>query len=83
MKKNIEKEVLIATLSDNNVEILEAKQAINSWVKHNVYEKVEDSGQKVVSVRWVISLKFKDNKKKYKAHLVARGFEEVNLSSML
>ena len=63
MKKNIEKEVLIATPSDNNVEILEAKQAINSWVKHNVYEKVEDSGQKVVSVRWVISLKFKDNKK--------------------
>ena len=83
MKKNIEKEVLIATPSGNNVEILEAKQAINSWVKHNVYEKVEDSGQKVVSVRWVISLKFKDNKKKYKAHLVARGFEEVNLSSML
>ena len=83
MKKNIEKEVLITTPSDNNVEILEAKQAINSWVKHNVYEKVEDSGQKVVSVRWVISLKFKDNKKKYKAHLVARGFEEVNLSSML
>ena len=83
MKKNIEKEVLIATPSDNNVEILEAKQAINSWVKHNVYEKVEDSGQKVVSVRWVISLKFKDNKKKYKAHLVARAFEEVNLSSML
>ena len=46
-----------------NVEILEAKQAINSWVKHNVYEKVEDSGQKVVSVRWVISLKFKEKKR--------------------
>ena len=53
--KNIE-EVLIATLSDNNVEILEAKQAeLNSWIRHNVYEEVEDRGQKVVPVRWVIS----------------------------
>ena len=79
--KNIEEEVLIATPS-GNVEILEAKQVeLNSWVKHNVYDEVEDRGQKVVSVRWVISQKLKDNKMKYKAHLVARGFEEDNLSS--
>ena len=53
---------MIATLSDNNVEILEIKQAeLKSWIKHNVYEEVNDRGQKVVSVRWVISQKFKDN----------------------
>ena len=81
--KNIEEEALIATPSDNNVEILEAKQAeLNSWIKHNVYEEIEDRGQKVVSVRWVISQKFNDNKMKYKARLVARGFEEDNLSSI-
>ena len=69
--------------SGNNVEILEAKQAeLNSSVKYNVYEEVEDRSQKVVSVRWVIFQKFKDNKMKYKAHLVARGFEEDNLSSI-
>ena len=80
--KNIKEEILIATPSDN-VEILEAKQAeLNSWIKHNVYEEVEDRGQKVVSVRWVISQKFKDNKLDYKARLVVRGFEEDNLSSI-
>ena len=43
--KNIE-EVLIAITSDNNVEILEAKQAeLNSWVKHNVYEEIADRGK--------------------------------------
>ena len=43
--KNIE-EVLIATTSDNNVEILEAKQAeLNSWVKHDVYEEIADRGK--------------------------------------
>ena len=67
---NIEEEVLIAIPSDNN-EILEAKQAkLNSWVKHNVYEEVEDRGQKVASVRWEISQTFKDNKMKYKARLL-------------
>ena len=76
-------EVLIVIPSDNNVEILEATQAeLNSWIKQNVYEEVEDRGQKVVSVRWLISQKVKDNKMKYKAGLVARGFEEDNLSNI-
>ena len=80
---NIEEEVLIAIPSDNNVEILEAKQAkLNSWVKHNVYEEVEDRGQKVALVRWEISQKFKDNKMKYKARLVTCGIGEDNLSNI-
>ena len=63
-----------------NVEILETKQAeLNSWVKHNVYEEVEDKDQKVVSVRWLLSQKFKGNKMKYKARLVDKGFEKDNL----
>ena len=80
---NVEEEVLIAIPSDNNVEILEAKQAkLNSWVKHNVYEEVEDRGQKVALVRWEISQKFKDNKMKYKARLVTCGIGEDNLSNI-
>ena len=71
---------MIATPSDNNVEISIAKQAeLNSWIKHDVYEEVEDRSQKVVSIRRVISQKFNDNKMKHKARLVARGFEEDNL----
>ena len=81
--KNIEDEVLIVTPSDHNVEILEAKQTeLNSWIKYNVYEEVEDRGQNVVSVRWIISQKFKDNEMKYKARLVARRFEVDNLNSI-
>ena len=58
--KNIEEELLIAIPSDNDIEILEAKQTeLNSFVKHNVYGEEEKRGQnsisKVVSVRWVIS----------------------------
>ena len=82
-QKNIGEEVLIATPSDNNVGILEAKHAeLNSCIKQNVYEEAKDKDQKVVSVRWVISQKFKGNKMKYKACPVARGFEENNLCSV-
>ena len=36
------------------------------WISH-VYEEVKDHGQKVVSVRWVITQKFKNNEIRYKA----------------
>ena len=72
--KNTEEEVLIAD-SHDNIEILQAKKTeLKNWITHNVYEEVEDSGQKVISARWVITQKFKDNEIRYKAHLVVRGF---------
>ena len=73
---------MIANCNDN-VEILEAKQReLENWKNHNVYKEVEDNGQKVISVRWVITQKLRDNKLTYKARLVARGFEEENLNDI-
>ena len=80
--KNSEEEVLIANCCDN-IEILEAKEReLENWRTHDVYKEVEDNGQKVISTRWVITQKFRDNKLMYKARLVARGFEEENLNDI-
>ena len=49
---------------------------IDNWKKNNVYEEVENNGQSVISVRWVITDKIKDGNTVTKARLVARGFEE-------
>ena len=79
--KNIDEAVLVVTQVDESVEILEAKQIeLTNWRKH-VCNETEDVGQRVISVRWVIKQKFKNNKMTYKARLVARGFEE-NLNNI-
>ena len=79
--KNIDEEVLVVTQVDESVEILEAKQIeLTNWRKH-VCDETEDVGQRVISVRWVIKQKFKNNKMTYKARLVARRFEE-NLNNI-
>ena len=80
--KNLEEDVLIADSSDN-VEILEAKQTeLRNWTTHNVCEEVHDNDQKVISLRWVLSQKYKDSGIVYKAHLVARSFEEEHLNEL-
>ena len=71
--KNTEEEAS-TTDSHDNIDMLQPE--LKNWITHNVYEEVEDSGQKVISVRWVITQKFKDNEIRYKARLVVRGFEE-------
>ena len=43
---------------------------------NNVYEEVEDMGQKAISTRWVITEKVKGREMMCKVRLVARGFEE-------
>ena len=47
-----------------------------------MYEEVKDSGQKVTSVRWVITQKYRGSKMTYKARLVAKEFEEKNLQDI-
>ena len=82
-QKNIDEEVLVATQVNDSVEILEAKQVeLTNWRKCNVYDETEDVSQRVISVRWVITQKFKNNKMIYKASLLARGFEEENLNNI-
>ena len=47
-----------------------------SWLDNDVIKLVDDTGQKCISVRWVITQKVKDGRLITKARLVARGFEE-------
>ena len=64
--------------AETKEETLEAKlREIESWKKNAVFEEVEDTGQKCVSVRWVVTPKIIDGIMKVKARLVARGFEEI------
>lgn len=62
-------------------EINKAKEEeINKWKKNDVYHEVQDTGQERISVKWILKEKNKDGKMKYKARLVARGFEEIEQS---
>ena len=46
-----------------------------------MYEEV-DNDQKVISLRWVRSQKYKDSGIVYKVCLVARGFEEEHANEL-
>ena len=61
----------------NSTEVAKAKEdEIQNWMNNDVFEEVEDTGQRTISVRWVITEKPLDDKFETKARLVARGFEE-------
>ena len=71
-----DEEVMI-TMSDEVV--MEAKRKeIGNWIENEVFEEVEWEGQKLISVRWIITEKMKKDGMVVKARLVARGFEEEN-----
>ena len=77
----LEEEVLVNDIieSDNSIEILKAKMnEFENWKDRKGFEEVENEGQRVISVRWVITKKNEDQKLTYKARLVARGFEELD-----
>ena len=63
----------------NKQEVLDAKKReIENLIANDVYETVEDQGQKAVSCKWVITEKqTSEYGRKVKARLVARGFEEM------
>ena len=47
------------------------------WKKYNVFTEVNDHHQKTLSTRWVVTQKAHN---KYKARLVERGFEELDVN---
>ena len=54
---------------------------LDNWNRHDVFEEVLDYGQKA-STRWVCTSKTVGSKNDLKARLVARGFEEQNLTEI-
>lgn len=68
----------MACENPENKELERAKQEeLRNWKNFDVFKEVANSGQKALSVRWVVNEKGStDGKKNFKARLVARGFEE-------
>merc|ERR1712033_65065 len=65
-------EVFISS-SNENINVVKAKkEELDNWKNFKVYEEVKDNGQSAISVTWVCT----EKKKKTKARLVARGYEE-------
>lgn len=58
------------------------QEEIQNWRNNDVFEEVENAGQKYISTRWVCSLKETPKGIVPKARLVARGFEELNMQDL-
>ena len=68
-------EEMLVLHSSNNV--MKAKELeMENWRNNNVFEEVENCGQNLLSLRWVVTEKLRDGNTVIKARLVARGFEE-------
>ena len=62
----------------NDDAVLQAKEKeLTSWKSQEVYREVENTGQTVMSLRWVVTPKIINGQPSVKARLVARGFEEL------
>ena len=60
----------------NVSEVLESKFAeIQKWKQYDVFEEVENNGQKAISTRWVVT----EKESKIKSRLCARGYEDNEL----
>ena len=71
----LEDEVLYT--ENNNIDIINAqKDELEKWKEYNVYDEVDDTGQEVITTRWVITEKTDNGTTRIKARLVARGYEE-------
>lgn len=67
--------VIIPKMRHEDLECLNAKNAELEKLKHfGTYKEVKDTGQAVISTKWVLTQKGNQ----VKARLVARGFEEDN-----
>ena len=75
-KEIVPEEALISY--NNSTEAMDAMfRELQKWRDYEVYEEVEESNQKTISVRWVLT----EKEGKVKARLVARGFEDKDLDT--
>ena len=70
-------EAFVANHGFSDTDIQQDKlEELENWTRNRVYEEVPFNHQEYISTKWVITEKAVDGKKKLKARLVARGFEE-------
>ena len=68
-------ETMITT--QDKTAILAAKELeIENWKKNDVFEEIKYSSESLITTRWVITTKEKDNIITTKARVVAKGFED-------
>jgi len=72
--------VFIPVSRHGEPEVIAAKEAeLENWKATEAVDTVDDTGQKLISTRWVVTEKeFAPGQFKPKARLVVRGFEETN-----
>ncbi len=73
-----EEVLVLSDIQEFDQDIIDAKERkLNNLIDNDVFEWVEDEGQKAISSRWVLNEKTNsDGSTCIKARLVARGFEE-------
>ena len=79
--ENVVEEVLLTNTESFGISKAKVKE-LENWREHKVFKDVLDVGQKALSVRWVITEKYKDGIPEKKARLVVRGFEEDNTEQL-
>lgn len=71
--------VVVPVSRHNETKVQCAKQLeLENWKLFKVYDEVPNTGQNLMSTRWVITEKEGDGDRQIKARLVVRGFEEEN-----
>ena len=73
-----EQVLTLSSVEECQQDVMDAKdKEIQNLKENNVFEWVNDDGQKAISCKWVLHEKKQpDGSRKLKARLVARGFEE-------
>ena len=76
-----EKVLFLTKTEEFDQAVVDAKEKeLRSLIKNDVFEEVDFDAQKTISTRWVFTEKIVNDKRVVKARLVARGFEEKDLS---
>ena len=68
---------------NESFDVVETKlKELENWQNNKVYDEVDNEGQDLIPVRWVITEKIVEGITKTRARLVARGFEEIKASNI-
>ena len=76
----VPEEILITTNDNEAINTAKLKE-LENWSKNNAYIEVPNTGQHIISTRWVLTTKEKGGSVSTKARLVARGFEDQEVDA--
>ena len=78
---DIEEVLLTENATDQSRIKIAKEEELQNWKDNDVFEEVSYCNKKAITTRWVISQKVTDSgERKIKARLVARGFEDTDVT---